>query len=154
MHSPYQAAIEEAIRERSALNDQMQSLKRRVESLDLYVEMTQKIMNREGDKPEEPLLPPISIQPSSQPPAWRVPLAQMPLWQAIRSVIPPDAPPFTVAQAIHALAKNGFTIQSDNRVQIIRNAIIKKPTAFEKVGKGMFKIIQEVNGQEAAEAAS
>jgi hypothetical protein len=89
---------------------------------------------------------------------------EAPLWQRIEAAMKTRKQPFTVSEVIEALAQGGFNIDSENRVRIVRNAMVQKDEIFGKVGRGLFVTSRHVPGmmfqgkgdqmEEATEVAS
>lgn len=65
-----------------------------------------------------------------------------PLWKQIKFAINGKANAFSVSDAIDALKRIGKPVASPNRIQIVRNAIIKRPDTFRKLSPGMYTVVQ------------
>jgi hypothetical protein len=69
-------------------------------------------------------------------------LKEYPLWKAITLSINGKGHAFTVRDAVEALDRIGRPVTSANRVQIVRNVLMKKKDTFIHKGPGVFALIQ------------
>jgi hypothetical protein len=82
----------------------------------------------------------------------------MPLWKTIKLAINGNGSAFSVGDAIAALERIGKPVKSPNKIQIVRNALIKRTDTFIKLSPGTYAVIdtipQEVKEQEPTEVSS
>src|ERR1700677_1908437 len=63
-----------------------------------------------------------------------------PLWELIKLAINGKGNAFSVADAIQALDRIGKPVMSPNKVQIVRNALIKRTDTFSKLSPGVYAV--------------
>jgi hypothetical protein len=65
-----------------------------------------------------------------------------PLWKTIKFAINGKGNAFNVSDAIAALERIGKPVKSPNKIQIVRNALIKRPDTFRKLSPGNYAVIR------------
>lgn len=61
-----------------------------------------------------------------------------PLWKAIVNALNGKKGDFSVPEALHALERTGRIIESQNRLNIIRNTLIQREDIFGRLGTGHY----------------
>jgi hypothetical protein len=138
----YVQALTKAKQELAGLNLQFDTLRRRKEQLEAFIANT------------EPLLPdPVKAageQPLRSKPLFDTPKqAPVPIWKSIVVSINGKADSFSVNDAIAALLRIGRPVESPNRVQIVRNVLMKKTENFEQTAPGRFRVKKSIKEKEA-----
>jgi hypothetical protein len=135
----YRLALEQGEKELAEAQTQYRKLTLRVSQLEALVAQLRAFVSK-GGITDAPLFgfaeakvttvtaPPPASQEESRPP----------LWKAIINALNGDKGDFTVPQALHALERTGRIIESQNRLNIIRNTLIQRENVFGRLGTGHY----------------
>jgi hypothetical protein len=135
MASVYEMALSNAKGELHTIRKQFDELAQRKEKLENFIAITEALM---GPSAQAQLPLPVPD---------RAPMAQesdrTPLWKMIKFAINGDGNAFSVSDAIAALERIGKPVTSPNKMQIVRNAIMKRGDVFRKLSAGTYCVIDQ-----------
>lgn len=133
----YSRALAEAKSELEAVVYEIGKLSKRQQQLEALIANLTPLLPQANPSlnfpPVKPTPPVVSEAQQSQP-----------IWKSIVQAINGKAAEFTVRDAIEGLERIGRGVESPNRVQIIRNALVRKDDVFVQIAPGKFA----VKGQE------
>jgi hypothetical protein len=158
----YGLALDQARKELDEAQPKLKALMLRVSQLESFVAQAEALTG--GNKSptsaslfEEamPTVPALLIAASADQAT-----APPPLWKAIINALDGKKGDFTVPEALGALARTGRLIESQNRMNIIRNTIIQRKREFGRLKTGHYFVRGfertdiSANEKEATEATS
>ena len=139
----YGLALDQARKELAAAQPTLKALMLRVSQLESFVAQAEALT---GGKPSVPSSSSPTLFEASKPPVANAPVAvpsdktttQPPLWKAIINALNGKKGDFTVPDALEALERTGRRIESQNRMNIIRNTIIQRKNEFGRLKTGHY----------------
>jgi hypothetical protein len=167
MENPYQVAIDAANKELAELRQReaeaklqyslvLKNIATNAQILTQFIEYTRAMMKRGENRSllDAPNVAPndfVRLFPEDRP---NIPNVQAPLWQKAAFVMLDRHTPFTVGDVLDEMKAHGMERTDKNRVQIMRKAILDKPTIFKKIEGERGKYILLDNEKEATEVTS
>ncbi len=146
MNSPqtdiYVQALAKAKTELAALSIQFENISRRKAQLEAFIANTEPLIPLTEEAASAPLrsTPLFPASPKE---------LHVPIWKSIVLSINGKGENFSVNDALAALVRIGRGIESPNRVQIVRNVLMKKTDNFEQIAPGRFKVKKSGKEKEA-----
>jgi hypothetical protein len=151
----YQSALNDARIEIESAKKEAEAINLRISQLEAFIANAAALIGNSRPR-TAPLFEavkvavPALVEPKMESPG--------PLWKAIVTALNGKKGNFTIPEAVSALERNGRTIQSKNKVQIVRNTVIHKESIFGKLEVGHYYVkgYQEAphQAEEATEVAS
>jgi len=149
----YELALEQARKELTEAQTAQRHIALRVAQLEAVVTQLQALIAKGSAGTSAPLFDSSASAGESPAPAspQRTEIAEWPLWKAIINALNGQKGDFTVPQALKALERNGRTVPSRNRLNIIRNTLIQRNDLFGRSATGHY-FVRGFEGPQREEA--
>lgn len=135
----YELALQQARKELADGRDAQRRIAFRVSQLEAIVTQLQALIAKGNANSPSPLFDSTDVTDAPAMPVGQAEeAANWPLWKAIINALNGLKGDFTVPQALKALERNGRTIESRNRLNIIRNTLIQREDIFGRLGTGHY----------------
>ena len=133
MATVYEMALSNAKSELQSIRKQFDTLAQRKEKLENFIAITESLMGPSAQA--ELPLPVLDRGPAVREGE------KVPLWKTIKFAINGEGNAFSVSDALAALERIGKPVTSPNKMQIVRNAIVKREDVFRKLSAGTYCVI-------------
>ena len=138
-------AVADAASELAALRQEYDRLAKRKAQLEAFIANAEPLLPRKENALRSPERASGAFHiPTNEP---------LPIWKAIMLSINGKHTRFTVKDALAGLERIGRPIESANKFQIARAVLMRRPENFQKIGKGLFRVKEELTTKGAPEEA-